>query len=68
MAQQGSRPRRSVALVALAAVFALQAAAAAQDPETKPLGNFDDWSAYTVNGISESLCYMASKPIKAEGD
>jgi len=44
---------------------AITATASAQG--IKPLGEFRDWAAYRTSQGGERVCYMASKPKKAEG-
>lgn len=43
-------------------------APAAQAAEPKLLGTYGDWAAYTFEENGNKVCYMASKPIKEEGD
>jgi len=47
-------------------LFALPMRVQAAEPEL--LGRFKDWSAYRLNEASGKVCYMVSKPIKAEGN
>ena len=49
-----------------AVVLSLSAPAFAAAPEL--LGRFKDWSAYRLNEAGGKVCYMVSKPIKAEGN
>ena len=39
-----------------------------QAAEPELLGRFKDWSAYRLNEGGGKICYMVSKPIKAEGN
>lgn len=50
----------------LAAVTALPLSAHASEPRL--IGTHGDWSAYTFKENGNKVCYMASQPIKAEGN
>jgi invasion protein IalB len=54
------------AFVALLSVAAGGASAGAQGIER--LGDFDDWSAFRFAESGNKACYMASQPVKAEGN
>jgi hypothetical protein len=56
--------RLLVALLAGFVFFSTQAKAS--DPRI--IGTFDNWSAYMFTENGNKVCYMASKPINAEGD
>ena len=47
-------------------VLSVPLSAQAADPEL--LGRFKDWSAYRLKEQGHKVCYMVSKPIKAEGN
>lgn len=54
--------------VGIATVFSLSlAAGAAVAAETKPLGSFNDWQAYTYGSGDGRICYMASLPTSSKG-
>jgi hypothetical protein len=53
-------------LVAGGAAFLLASAAAAQEPEPKQLGAFNDWAAYTVKTEAGTVCYIVSQPKDSE--
>lgn len=36
--------------------------------EPKKIGRYGDWSAYTLSDGGKKVCYMASQPIRAEGN
>jgi len=44
------------------------APSSAQASEPELIGTFGDWAAYTFEENGNKVCYMASKPIKAEGN
>jgi opacity protein-like surface antigen len=58
--------RLPVALFALALAGLAASGAAAQD--IKRLGEFDHWRAFTYTENGNRVCYMASEPVKEEGD
>ena len=49
-------------------MFLFVAPLGVQAAEPDLLGRFKDWSAYRLNESSGKICYMVSKPIKAEGN
>jgi hypothetical protein len=49
-------------------ILALLAAGNAEATETRPLGMHGQWSAYTFMEDGNKVCYMASQPVKAEGN
>ena len=56
-------------VIALTAALILSASAsAAHASEPKLLGTYGDWSAYRFTENGNKVCYMASKPKKAEGN
>jgi hypothetical protein len=55
-----------VALLALTGIGVSASSAAAQD--IKRLGKFDHWRAFTYVENGNRVCYMASEPVKEEGD
>lgn len=40
----------------------------AQAGEPRLIGTYGDWSAYVFDENGSKVCYMASQPVKAEGD
>ncbi|MBV6631683.1 MAG: hypothetical protein KI792_01475 [Alphaproteobacteria bacterium] len=58
-------------LLALTSVFAIWQAGGPVDAraaEPRLIGTFRDWSAYEFQDNSGKVCYMASRPIKDEGN
>ncbi len=53
--------------IRLIAALALLAPAAAHAEEPTLISTHGDWSAYSFNENGNKVCYMASKPKKAEG-
>lgn len=53
-------------IVSLLGILLLAAPAAAQQP--KEIGGSGSWKAYTFQKGSTTVCYMASAPIKQEGN
>lgn len=64
----GSGPMTHFRSFWLGIVLALGAVgvAAAQEPQT--IGRNNDWIAYTYQSGGKTVCYMASTPLKAEGN
>ncbi|WP_209315449.1 invasion associated locus B family protein [Haematospirillum sp. H1815] len=46
----------------------IQPVQAAETGELQRLGTYGEWTAYTATEKGKKLCYMASQPLKAEGD
>lgn len=59
---------RSTVLAASLILGMFISAPAAHAAEPKLLGTYGDWAAYTFEENGNKVCYMASKPIKEEGD
>lgn len=55
------------AFLALGTIVLSCAAGAAFADDTKEIGAFGDWTAYSFTENGSKVCYMASKPAKAEG-
>ena len=53
-----------ICLLAWGAALAAAPAALAQEP--KPLGEFNDWAAYSYSTDSGSVCYIVSQPTDSE--
>ena len=53
-----------LAVIAIAALSPTNAHAS----EPKLIGTYGDWAAYTFEENGNKVCYMASKPTKAEGN
>lgn len=61
--------RRALALgAALGLGSLLTVAAPAQAQQVNTLGNFQDWTAYTMTEDGAKVCYVASQPRKDEGN
>jgi invasion protein IalB len=58
----------SFGLLASGLVFGLTLAAPAGAQDVKVLSTSGKWTAYTYQEDGKSVCYMASKPIKSEGN
>ncbi|WP_420402565.1 invasion associated locus B family protein [Nisaea sp.] len=52
----------------LGIVLALGTAGAAYAQEPQTIGRNNDWIAYTYQSGGKTVCYMASTPLKAEGN
>lgn len=61
--------RRTIFLAtALAFFVAALPLVKAQAADPRVLGSYSDWSAYVFTENGNKICYMASQPIKSEGD
>jgi invasion protein IalB len=60
--------RSAMKYVLLSVVFILSLSAAARAEDPKLLSEHGVWSAYTFKENGKKVCYMVSKPQKAEGD
>jgi invasion protein IalB len=59
--------RRAAVVAAAVAVLATSLAATGRAQETRLLGTYGRWKAYTVEHVGRQICYIASKPTKEEG-
>jgi len=57
-----------LALLSVIAMWQVGAPFDARAAEPKLIGTFRDWSAYEFQDASGKVCYMASRPIKDEGN
>ncbi|UUX48324.1 invasion associated locus B family protein [Nisaea acidiphila] len=64
----GSGPMTHFRSFWLGAVLALGIAGVAQAQEPQTIGRNNDWIAYTYKSGGKTVCYMASTPLKAEGN
>lgn len=55
-----------IMVIVLATAFLFPAAAQASEPRL--LATFDDWAAYSFVENGSKVCYMASRPVKEEGE
>ncbi len=61
--------RRSILFTMVTGFMTLSALAApAQASDPKLISTYGDWAAYTFEENGNKVCYMASKPTKAEGN
>ncbi len=65
--QGEGRLRRCMVGAAVALTVAV-GAAGAQAETLKSLGDFGDWAGYVMTEGNSKVCFMASQPVKAEGD
>jgi len=59
---------RGLFVLALVATVTAGSATAALAQDVKTIGKFKDWTAYTYKEQGSTVCYMASQPIKEEGN
>ena len=60
--------RKSLSLFGLAVLAVLLSAGVARASEPQEIGRFSDWYAYAFEENGNKVCYMASRPQKAEGN
>jgi invasion protein IalB len=66
--QGEGRLRRCLMGTAVALTVLGTGAASAQAESLKALGDFGDWSGYVMTEGGTKVCFMASQPVKAEGN
>ncbi len=54
-----------ISLLAFSALALMTSASYAANP--KPLGKHGDWASYSLSENGNKVCYMVSKPVKAQG-
>lgn len=55
-------------LSGLLVLLAVTAPSMAQTTQSRAIGQFADWTAYRFEENGNPVCYMASQPVKAEGN
>ena len=60
--------KRAIILAALAMIWFWAPVHQAQAAEPRSLGKFSNWEAYVFMEGDNKVCYMASQPVKSEGN